>query len=145
MRVRADKPVASAEVALGGDRAGLPVTRIDDRTFESTLMLARDGSYRATVADADGLRGDSVEYFIRLVADRPAEIHIVRPAGDQEITPLEEVTIEARADDDYGIASMDMVFAVAGGQEHVVPVQSVSGPESVGVGAVLRGVEDLGF
>jgi hypothetical protein len=144
MRVRADKPVASAEVALGSDRAGLPVTRIDDRTFESTLMLARDGSYRATVADADGLRGDSVEYFIRLVADRPAEIHIVRPAGDQEITPLEEVTIEARADDDYGIASMDMVFAVAGGQEHVVPFQSVSGPETARVGARLIAAEELG-
>ena len=120
LRVRAAGPVAAAHVALGS--ASLPATRIDARTFESTLTLARAGSYRASVQDARGLRGDSLEYLIRLATDRPPEIHIVRPAGDQGITPLEEVTIEAKAEDDFGIASMDMVFAVAGGQEHVVPV-----------------------
>jgi hypothetical protein len=41
--------------------------------------------------------------------DRPPDVHILRPSGDTGITPLEEVPIEARADDDFGIASLDMV------------------------------------
>ena len=144
LRVRADKPIAAARVALGSGVPSPSVTRVDGRTFESTLTLARDGSYRASVSDADGLGGETVEYFIRLVADRPPEIHIVRPAGDQEITPLEEVTIEARADDDFGIASMDMVFAVAGGREHVVPFQTITGDATARVGSRLIAAEDLG-
>ena len=142
MRVRADRPIAAAHVALGS--GSVPASRVDARTFESTLTLAADGSYRASVQDAGGLRGESVEYFIRLVTDRPPEIHIVRPAGDQEITPLEEVTIEAQADDDFGIASMDMVFAVAGGPEHVVAFQSTSGPATARTGRRLLSAEELG-
>jgi len=142
MRVRADRPIAAAYVALGS--GSVPTSRVDARTFESTLTLAADGSYRAFVQDAGGRRGESVEYFIRLVTDRPPEIHIVRPAGDQEITPLEEVTIEAQADDDFGIASMDMVFAVAGGPEHVVAFQSTSGPPTARTGRRLLAAEELG-
>jgi hypothetical protein len=144
LRVRADKPIADARVALGAGSTALPAARVNNRTFETTLTLVRDGSYRASVVDADGLRGESVEYFIRLVADRPPEIHIVRPGGDQEITPLEEVTIEAKADDDFGIANMDMVFAVAGGSEHVVPFQTITGTSTARVGSRLIAAEDLG-
>ena len=144
LRVRADKPIANAHVATGSAGTALPIARVDARTFESTLTLAHDGSYRATVLDADGLRGESVEYFIRLVDDRPPDIHIVRPAGDQQITPLEEVTIEARADDDYGIASMDMVFAIAGGPQHVVPFQTFAGTSTARIGSRLIAAEELG-
>jgi hypothetical protein len=143
LRVRADKPVAAAAVTLGA-AADTPVRRLDERTFESFLTLTRDGSYRASVTDADGLRGESVEYFIRLAGDRPAEIHIVRPAGDQQITPLEEVTIQAKADDDYGVASMDMVFAVAGGPERVVRFQTLSGAATSRVGSRMIAAEELG-
>ena len=52
---------------------------------------------------------------MRVMDDRPPDVRILRPAGDQQITPLEEVAIEARADDDYGIARFELVYAVAGG------------------------------
>ena len=83
-------------------------------------MLAKDDSYRIRLADADGLTSDGdSEYFIRLMDDRPPDVRILRPAGDQGITPLEEVAIEARAEDDYGVASLDLVYAVGGGPERV--------------------------
>ena len=49
--------------------------------------------------------------------DRPPEVRILRPIGDQQITPLEEVAIEARADDDYGVVAFDLVYSVAGRPE----------------------------
>ena len=55
--------------------------------------------------------------------DRPPDVRILRPSADQQITPLEEVPIEARADDDYGIERFELVYAVAGGAEHVVAVR----------------------
>ena len=76
--------------------------------------------------------------------DRPPEVHILRPGGDQQITPLEEVPIEARADDDYGIASFDLVYSVAGGTEKVVPFTHVGGTNVARIGSRLLAAEDLG-
>ena len=39
--------------------------------------------------------------------DRPPDVHILRPGNDEGVTPLQEVPIEARADDDFGIQKMD--------------------------------------
>ena len=118
--------------------------RVDDRTLESTITVSEDGAYRVALADADGLTSEGMEYFIRLMDDRPAEVHVLRPVGDQGITPLEEVTIEARADDDYGIASFELVYAVAGGKEKVVPFTSVGGTNVARIGSRLLAAEDLG-
>src|SRR5262245_43078526 len=75
--------------------------------------------------------------------DRPPDVHILRPGGDQGITPLEEEPIEARADDDFGIEKMDLVYSVAGGPEKVVPFTSSSGTEIARIGARMLAVEDL--
>jgi hypothetical protein len=143
LRVRADKPIASASLAMAEGRPAVPLASVDDRTVETTLALADEGAYRVVLADGDGLSSESTEYFIRLVDDRPAEVHILRPSGDQQITPLEEVTVEARAEDDFGIASMDMVYAIAGGPEKVVPFTTVSGHGLTRVGSRLIAAEDL--
>ena len=76
------------------------------------------------LTDADGLSnpGDT-EYFIRTLEDRPSDVRIVRPAADRRVTLLEEVPIEARADDDFGVASLELVYAVRGAAEVVVPFE----------------------
>jgi hypothetical protein len=144
LRIATDKPIVKGHLNLGGDKAAVNLTRVDDRTLESTLTVEEDGSYRVALADADGLTSEGMEYFIRLMDDRPAEVHVLRPVGDQGITPLEEVTIEARADDDYGVASFELVYAVAGGKEKVVPFTSVTGTNVARIGSRLLAAEDLG-
>src|SRR5262249_8456631 len=90
--------------------------------FSTKLRVVEDSSYRLTLTDREGLSspGD-VEYFIRTLADRPPEVHIVKPASDRAVTPLEEIDIEAQADDDYGIDHLDLVYSVRGRDEKVVP------------------------
>ena len=128
VRVHTDKPVASGQMVLGLGPAGaaadrhVVLRRTGDRVVEGDLVLARDDSYRVGLADLDGLRtaGDT-EYFLRVMDDRPPDVRILRPAGDQQITPLEEVAIEARAEDDHGISRFELVYAVAGRAPKVVP------------------------
>ena len=129
---------------MSAGKPSVDLVRLDDRTLESTLTLSEDGGYRVALADADGLTSDGTEYFIRLMDDRPAEVHVLRPMGDQQITPLEEVTIEARADDDYGIAAFDLVYAVAGGKEKIVPFTTLGGTNVARIGSRLLAAEDLG-
>lgn len=146
VRIHTDTPAAEGHLAMGRTGAApLPLRLAGDRVLEGDLVLEADDSYRVALSNADGLqsRGDT-EYFIRLMDDRPPDVRILRPSSDQSITPLEEVAIEARADDDYGIAGFDLVYSVGGGGEVVVPFDRVTGTDIQKVGVRLLAAEDLG-
>ncbi len=148
VRVHTDKPIASGQmvfaagVKAGGSGALQPT---GDRVLEGDLVLARDDSYRIGLTDRDGLRtsGDT-EYFLRVMDDRPPDVRILRPAGDQQITPLEEVAIEARAEDDYGISRFELVYAVAGREPKVIPFDRTNGTDRARAGTHTLAAEDLG-
>jgi hypothetical protein len=136
-----DKPIARGRLtqAEGAGVALAPAGNV----LEGELTITADGSYRVTLTDADGLTNPGeTEYFIRTLEDRPPEVRIVRPAADRDVTPIEEVSIDARADDDFGIAQFDLVYAVRGGQEKVVPLQRSGGGMTVNGRATLY-LEDL--
>jgi hypothetical protein len=144
LRIHADRPVAAGALALSG-LSTLPLRAAGEKALEAELTLARDGSYRVHLTDAGGLRGHGdTEYFIRLMDDRPPDVRIIRPSRDQQITPLEEVAIEARADDDYGISAFDLVYSVSGGPERAIAFPRVTGTNVQKTGAYLLPAEDLG-
>ena len=142
VRVHTDKPVVSGELGMG---SGTPALRnAGERMLEADLVVARDDSYRIRLRDADGLASDGdSEYFIRVMEDRPPDVRILQPSSDQGITPLQEIGIEARAEDDYGIASLDLVYSVGGGMEHIVPFAGLTGGPTQRTGAHLLAAEDL--
>ncbi|MEO7792032.1 MAG: DUF4175 family protein [Vicinamibacterales bacterium] len=143
LRVHTDKPVTAA-MTTRGVQAGSSLRQVSPTLFETSLWVKKDDSYRVMLADADGLRGGGeTEYFIRLMDDRPPEVRILKPGGDQQITSLEEVAIEARADDDYGVGAFDLVYGVAGRPERITPFTRVSGTTVAKVGGHLLSAEDL--
>jgi hypothetical protein len=148
VRVHTDKPIASGQMvfAQGGKAEGSPSLRpTSDRVLEGDLVVARDDSYRIGLTDRDGLgTADDTEYFLRVMDDRPPEVRILRPGGDQQITPLEEVAIEARAEDDYGLSRFELVYAVAGREPKVVRFDRTSGTDLARTGAHTLAAEDLG-
>jgi hypothetical protein len=142
LKIYADKPLTGGELRLAGSQPVRLVT--DNESASAELVLEKDDAYRVRLSDRDGLASTGeVEYFIRVMDDRPPAVHIVRPNGDQGITPLEEVIVEARADDDYGIAAFDLVYAVAGRPARTVPFTRLSGTAVARVGAHLLAAEDL--
>ena len=140
--VHTDKPIADGAMVLG-DGSRVALTPRDGTTLIGTFDVSADDAYRVALSDADGLSnpGD-MRYFIRAIDDRPPDVRILRPDGDRAVTPLEEVTIEARADDDYGLERFELVFAVRGGDEQAVPFD---GPPRVTTraGAHTLYIEDL--
>ena len=120
VRIHTDKPAASGEMALA-DGKSIPLSA-GGGVLTASLKVVDDNSYRIALADREGLSnsGDT-EYFIRTLEDRPPEVRVVKPASDRSVTRLEEVDIEAQADDDYGIDRMELVYAVGGGREQVLP------------------------
>ncbi len=49
-----------------------------------------------------------------------------KPGRDKKATNLEEVFTQARAEDDYGVVSMDLHFSVNGGEEKKVNLQQLT-------------------
>lgn len=145
VRVHTAEPIAAGELALGDTAAApLGLRTVGERVLEGDLLLEADNSYRVRLVDADGLRSDGhTEYYIRLMDDRPPDVRILRPSADQSITPLEEVTIEARADDDYGVARFELVFSVSGGRERAVPFERTSGTDVQTIGTKILAAEEL--
>jgi hypothetical protein len=144
VRIHADKPVARGELTFGRGPA-VAVRAVAEGVVEADVVLATDDSYRVQLADRESLqsRGES-EYFVRLMSDRPPDVRILRPSSDQQITPLEEIAVEARADDDYGIAAFDLVYAVGGGAERTLSFKRVTGTPVERVGTTLLSAEELG-
>jgi hypothetical protein len=149
VRVTADKPVTRAQLTLA-DGAALPMSHLrqgdggqGDAVVSTEMVIARDGSYRVSLHDLDGLSSEGdTEYFIRMLDDRPPDVRIVRPAGDKQVSPLEEVAIEARADDDYGLTALELVLKTSAGRETVVPLGApVSGSIAAGLHTLF--LEDL--
>lgn len=122
LAIKPSHPVTEGSLVLK-DGARVPLEPGPDGRWQARLDVARDDAYRVALTDGDGLASPGeTEYFVRVLDDRPPDVRILRPAGDRQATPLEEVTIEARADDDYGIASFDLVYSLRGGREQVVPL-----------------------
>ena len=143
LTVHADKPIENGAVVLAGG-LGIALALRDETTLTGGFEVLTDDVYRVMLSDAEGLKNPAAErYFIRTIDDRLPDVRIVRPEGDRSVTPLEEVTIVARADDDYGLARFEIVYAVRGGEEHAVPFP---GPTDVTsrTGTHTLYIEDLG-
>jgi hypothetical protein len=122
VQVFTDRPATSGQMTLG---VGRPIALSLDKPTEmsASLRVTADDSYRLVLADRDGIgsSGDT-EYFIRMLEDRAPDVRVTKPATDRSVTRLEEVDIEAQAEDDYGVDRLDLVYTVKGGAEKVVPL-----------------------
>ena len=129
---RLSKPVEQAALlrAAGGRTTLVPAG--DPAALAGTFEVTADDTYRIEVVDADGLRNpDGADYFIRVRHDQPPAVQIVRPGGDRDITSLEEVVVEARAEDDFGVRGFDLVYQMPGGPERVAPLAAADGAARV--------------
>lgn len=95
--------------------------------FVGQLTVSGDTSYYIELVSTDGetYRGSN-EYDVTLLADQPPTVSFDKPGRDRKATSLEEVFTQARAEDDYGVVSMDLHFSVNGGEEKTVNLQQLA-------------------
>ena len=101
--------------------------RLQGSDFVGELTVGGDTSYYIELVSTDGeaYRGSN-EYDVSLLTDQPPVISFDKPGRDKKATNLEEVFTQARAEDDYGVVSMDLHFSVNGGGEKTVNLQQLT-------------------
>ncbi|HWW82638.1 MAG TPA: DUF4175 family protein, partial [Vicinamibacterales bacterium] len=143
LHVFSDRPAAHVQMALT-DGQPIGLSAVNDTEFAAALTVTADNSYRLSLNDREGLgTSDDTEYFIRVLEDRPPDVRITKPAADRSVTRLEEVDIDAQAEDDYGVDRLDLVYSVKGGAEKLVPLPIARGKTNV-TGRQTIYLEDLG-
>ena len=95
--------------------------------FVGEITVNTDTSYFIELVSTDGetYRGSN-EYDVTILEDQPPTISFDKPGRDKKATNLEEVFTQARAEDDYGVVSMDLHFSVNGGEEKNVNLQQLT-------------------
>jgi hypothetical protein len=103
------------------DREHLPLTVNADGTLSGSLQIKENGIYRIELATPAGtLVSASPQYTIDALTDEPPSVAFQKPGRDLRATSLDEIFVEAGAEDDFGVKQLDLVYAVNGGPEKQV-------------------------
>lgn len=129
--------VASVEMVLetGDEKRVVPLRRNDSGQLEKTLVLTNSGKYhfRATLPDGTEVT-DGMKRRIEITRDESPQVNITSHEGSVEVSPKDVLEIEFRAEDDYGIESVERVhyFGGASDDEKVKAVKVPSLSETPG-------------
>src|SRR3954469_1214180 len=86
-----------------------------------TFNVDRDGFYHIELDAPSGERlTASPQYTIDALDDQPPTVSISKPGRDTTASPIEEVFVEAHAEDDFGVRDLELVYSVNGGAEKTV-------------------------
>jgi len=113
-------PARAGRLIVDG-AAPVALTLGDSGVLTGSMRVERDGFYRVELTGADGATGPaSLDYTIDVLSDRPPTVTVAEPGRDLRVTRLEEVFASVEAEDDYGVAAVDLVYSVNGGGEQTV-------------------------
>lgn len=115
----------SARIVLG-DGARVEMTSEDGLEFTGQFTVKQNGTYKIEVTSLEGERyNGSNEYDITVLDDHPPVVVIDKPGRDVKVTSIQEVFAQARAEDDYGVNSIELFYSVNGGEERTVKLQDL--------------------
>jgi uncharacterized protein DUF4175 len=127
VKITPTRPAVGGRIVLDhGDTVGLAAQ--SDGTLEGALRISRPGFYKVELRTADGRTVPaSLDYSIDVLPDRPPTVGFNKPGHDSKVLAVDEVYTEVKAEDDYGVQRVDLVYSVNGGPEKTIRVHENTG------------------
>ena len=119
LEIVTDRPLSNGVLALEDGRQ-LALTAGAGNVSQGTIKVERDGSYHVGVRIQGQVVRLSEDYFIEAGAVKPPEVAVIRPERDYRASPIEEVTLQARADAPFGLSEFALHYSVNGGAEKTI-------------------------
>ena len=115
----------AARIAIS-DGTKVEMTAVDDSHFAGEFTVKANGTYRIELTSDGGERyNGSNEYDITVLDDHGPTVVIDKPGRDMKVSSVQEVFTQVRAEDDYGVSSVELYFSVNGGEEKRVQLQDL--------------------
>jgi hypothetical protein len=138
---------ASGGALVFDDGTAVPLESDSTGQLRAAFRVRTNGFYRVDLTADDGRSiAGGVQYAVEALRDRAPTVRIQTPGRDTKVSALDEVTIEARATDDYGVRGLELRYRVNGGTEQRVALRAPtasSREEAQGAHTLL--LEDLGL
>jgi hypothetical protein len=131
---------------LLSDGGAMPLSRQADGSLTGSFKIAHQGFYRIELTGPHGEKVEaSPQYTIDVIDDQAPSVHFTKPGRDTQATPVEELFLEARADDDYGVKSLQLFYSVNGAPPKAISLFGGSKPlTEVSAGHTIY-LEELGL
>lgn len=142
LEVSTDRPLQGGQIQLdNGQRIQLAGGQ--NNIYRGTVTMDQDGVYHvAGVEEGQPIRV-SEDFFIEARKANPPQISLVRPGrADYHASPIEEVTIAAKATGDYGLGGVALHYSVNGGPETTVDLLKHKGARQAD-GSTVLSLEDF--
>ena len=139
--IETDKPLKSAVIILdNGER--IEMQKGEANWLSASVPIKSDGMYHiATVDKSEDIRL-SDDYFIEAQKEQPPKVKIARPARDFKVNPIEEVTVQVEAEDDFALQDVVLSYSVNGGPEKNVSLLKHKGAKTA-EGETMLSLEDF--
>src|SRR5579872_3582665 len=105
------------------------------------LPIQKDGMFHYAATEQGQSVRLSEDYFIEARQDNAPNVKITHPGADARVSPIEEVTIDVAADDDFALEGMDLHYSVNGTPEKVVNLLNQRGVKTA-EGKTVISLED---
>jgi len=127
LEVSTDRPLQGGQIQLDNGQQ-VQLTGGRNNVYRGAVKMDRDGVYHvAGVEEGQPVRV-SEDFFIEARKANPPQIALVRPGrGDYHASPIEEVTVSAKATGDYGLNGVALHYSVNGGPETTVDLLQQKG------------------
>ena len=117
--VSTDRPLLGSQLQLDNGEQ-IQLTGGQNNVYHGTLKMDRDGVYHVAGVEQGQPVRVSEDFFIEARKANPPQISLARPGRDYHASPIEEVTVAAKATDEYGLHDVALHYSVNGGPETTV-------------------------
>ncbi|MBM3793846.1 MAG: hypothetical protein FJW31_07210 [Acidobacteria bacterium] len=139
--ITTDQPLKEGRLVVDLEGTGrkeiLLGTEPGKNVYHTTLKIEKNGTYHVAIMDASQPVRISDDFFIEAKAERPPGLKLSRPGKDYKASPIEEVSIQVDADDDYGLRDVTLHYSVNGGPEQTTPLAKAAGQRNVSASAMI--------
>jgi hypothetical protein len=112
-----------------GENETVPVSAAADGTLTASFTAKTDGFYRIELDAPGGERVTaSPQYAIDILSDQTPTVAVSKPGRDTDASPVQEFAVEVRADDDYAVKNLELVYSVNGGPDKALKLFDGSKP-----------------
>src|SRR5580700_5432568 len=110
--VSTDRPLQGGQIQLDSGQR-IQLTGGQNNVYHASVKMDQDGVYHVAGVEKGQPARISEDFFIEARKAEPPQISLVRPGrGDYQASPIEEVTVAAKAIDEYGLNGVTLHYSV---------------------------------
>jgi hypothetical protein len=123
---RLNKKVATARLVDAKDEAiELTPSEAGSQTYRATMTLSVPRRFKVQLVDAEGRTNKlTSEIVVNVTLNHPPVVKNTQPAHDVRVSPIEELSLKAEIEDDYGLTRHGLTYSLAGGEVREIVLKS---------------------